>query len=109
MRADSAFEVAGTDLKYQESAPTGSSEWLTATLRYRAFADDQVHEQTQVVDEGTWKEAPGADWSFQAAVIELGMLMRDSEHKGTSSLEDVKALAGSDRDGFLDVVDRLSY
>ena len=105
VRADSDFEVGVGDLKYQESVATGSDEWLTATVRYHAFDDDKVHEQTKVVDEGAWKADPGDDWRFQAAVIELGMLMRDSEYAGTSSLEDVRALAGEDRDGFLEVVD----
>ena len=48
-----------------------------------------------------------SDPLVQAAVIELGMLMRDSDYAGTSSLEDVRALAEADRDGFLDVVDFL--
>ena len=107
VRADSDFELGVGDLKYQESVATGSDEWLTATVRYHAFDDDAVHEQTKVVDEDAWQADPGEDWRFQAAVIELGMLMRDSEHAGTSSLDDVRTLAGEDRDGFLDVVESL--
>lgn len=107
VRADSDFEVAGSDLKYQETTTTGSDEWLTATLRYHAFEDDETHEQTATVSEKTWSENPSEDWSFQAAVIELGMLMRDSEYAGTSSLSDVQKLAGTDRGGFLEVVDSL--
>ena len=107
VRAGSDFELGVGDLKYQEGVATGSDEWLTATMRYHAFDDDQVHEQTTVVDEGAWQADPGDDWRFQAAVIELGMLMRDSDYAGTSSLEDVRALAEADRDGFLDVVDML--
>ncbi|MBR2683147.1 MAG: DUF3520 domain-containing protein, partial [Atopobiaceae bacterium] len=107
VRADSDFEVAGSDLKYQQTTTTGSDEWLTATLRYHAFDDDETREQTATVSEKTWSENPGEDWSFQAAVIELGMLMRDSEYAGTSSLSDVQKLAGSDRGGFLEVVDNL--
>jgi len=107
VRADSEFEVGGSDLKYQESAPTGSDEWLTATLRYRSFDDGEVHEQAMALGDEAWAENPGEDWSFQAAVIELGMLMRDSEYAGTSSLDEVRTLAGADRDGFLDVVESL--
>ncbi|MDO5119415.1 MAG: VWA domain-containing protein [Coriobacteriales bacterium] len=107
VRADSDFEVAGSDLKYQENVTTGSDEWLTATIRYHAFDDDKVHEQELIVDKDAWTENPGEDWSFQAAVIELGMLMRDSEYAGTSSFEQIRKLAGTDRDGFLDVVELL--
>jgi len=106
VRADSDFEVSGSDLKYQESVPTGSDEWLTATLRYHAFDDDKVHEQAVVVGDDVWVSNPGDDWNFQAAIIELGMLMRGSEHAGTSSLDDVRTLAGS-HDDFIEVVDDL--
>lgn len=107
VRASSALEVGGSELKYQESAPTGSDEWLTATLRYRSFDDGEVHEQSVALGEDAWTEDPGEDWRFQAAVIELGMLMRDSDYAGSSSLDEVRELAGADRDGFLDVVDTL--
>ena len=112
VRADSDFEVATSDLKYQETKPTGSDEWLTCTLRYRSFADEDYHEQNVTVDKSNWKDAPGSDWNLQAAIIELGMLMRDSEHKGTASFDEIEALLkGVEKndqvDGFKDVVNKL--
>ena len=112
VRADSELEVGSGDLKYQETVPTGSNEWLTATLRYRSLEDGEVREQEVVVDEAAWQEDPGDDWRFQAAVIELGMLMRGSEHAGTASLESVRELVGeqaeeSERAGFIEVLDQL--
>ncbi len=113
VRADSDFEVPASDLKYQETKPTGSNEWLTCTLRYRSFADEQYHEQNTTVDEGNWTKDPGSDWNLQAAIIELGMLMRDSEFKGTSSFEKINdLLAGVEKSDQVEdlkkMVDKLS-
>lgn len=114
VRADSAFEVGEGDLKYQDQVTSGSDEWLTATLRYRSLDDDEVHEQACVVDGSDWDEEPGEDWTFQAAIIELGMLMRGSEHRGTTSLASIDELldgldATDERAGFAEVVDALRH
>lgn len=109
VRPDSKYPVAGSDLKYQETVSKGSDEWLTATLRYHAYEDDTVHEQSSVVGTKAWTEDPGEDWRFQAAVIELGMMMRDSEFAGSSSFDSIRELAKADRDGFVDVVDELEF
>lgn len=103
----SAQEVPATDLKYSQ-APAGSGdEWATATLRYRAFDDNQVHEQQLAVkgDEGT-----DDDWQFAATVIEFGMNLRGSQYAGTSTLETVlQQLEGMNlnkqRSGFRNLVE----
>ena len=107
---DSAQEVPTTDLKYSQ-APAGSGdEWATATLRYRAFDDNEVHEQQLAV---TGAEGTDDDWSFAAAVIELGMLARDSEFTGTATLDGLRdQLAGMNldeqRSGLRDLVETAS-
>ena len=78
----------------------------TQVISGSEFAEKLI-EQAMALGDEAWAENPGEDWSFQAAVIELGMLMRDSEYAGTSSLDEVRTLAGADRDGFLDVVESL--
>ena len=85
----SAQEVAATDLKYSQAPEGSGDEWATATLRYRAFDDSQVHEQELAV---TGTEAADDDWKFAAAVIEMGMVARDSEYVGTATLESARAL-----------------
>ncbi|MDO4532971.1 MAG: VWA domain-containing protein [Coriobacteriia bacterium] len=103
----SAQEVAESELKYQQ-APTGTGdEWATATLRYRAFDDGQVHEQDQAV---TGSEAADDDWKFAAAVVELGMIARDSSYVGSATLESVQQLLdgmelNDERAGFRDLVE----
>ena len=78
--------IATLRLRYQE--PRGSaSRLITASA----------------IDQGTSEYAASSDLQFAAAVAELGMLLRDSPHKGTANFADVLKLArisrGSDLDG----------
>ena len=105
-------QVGETDLKYGAPAEgDGSSdEWLTATIRYKPADGGEVREQTHVVGEASLEKTPHEDWNFQAAVIELGMLLRDSEFKGTSDYDSIRALLAKggtdkDREGFAELVD----
>ncbi|MDO4401126.1 MAG: VWA domain-containing protein [Coriobacteriia bacterium] len=107
----SAQEVATTDLKYAQAPAAGTGdEWLTCTLRYRAFDDGQVHEQQLVA---TGDEGADEDWRFAAAVCELGMVARDSEYAGDATLETARKLLDgmeldSQRAGLRDLIDALA-
>ena len=109
--ADSAFDVAEPELRYSVPEANGEygSELATATVRYRAFDDGQVHEQgIAIADE----DNPDADWRFAAAVIEFGMCVRGSEHAGTASPEQILELIAQseptpEHDGFAEMVDCL--
>jgi len=105
-------QVGETDLKYGSPAEgDGSSdEWLTATIRYKPADGGEVREQTHVVGEASLEKTPHEDWNFQAAVIELGMLLRDSEFKGSSDYDSIRTLlvkggTDKDREGFAELVD----
>lgn len=110
--ADSDFEVPAPDLRYGEPGAGGAghgSELATATLRYRAFDDGQVHEQQiQIADE----DDVNGDFYFAASVIEFGMYLRGSEFRGTTDADSIMALlarGGStgERDGFGEMVEYL--
>ena len=111
VRADSAFDVPTPELKYEQQSEqtTATDEWLTAKLRYKPVAENDVREQELVVGEANRSDDPGDDWRFVAAVSEFGMLLRDSEFKGTSTYESVRALVGDTKDelrlDFCDLVD----
>ncbi|MDO5107774.1 MAG: DUF3520 domain-containing protein, partial [Coriobacteriaceae bacterium] len=80
--------------------------WAPATLRYRAFDDGQVHEQDLAV---TGNEGTDDDWSFAAAVIEFGMLARNSSYAGSATLDSIiQTLDGmqlnDERTGFRNLV-----
>ena len=99
-------EVASSDLKYSQTPAGSGDEWATATLRYRAFDDNQVHEQELAVA-GT--EGTDDDWKFAAAVVEFGMIARGSDYVGTATLDSVLEQLDSmqlneQRAGFRDLV-----
>ena len=80
-------------LKYQTTqiataAPHG--EAMTVKIRYKAPDGDVSTLMTKVVADRT-QSTP--ELGFAAAVLEFGMLLRDSEFKGASSFSDALALA----------------
>jgi Ca-activated chloride channel family protein len=94
-------------LKYRSEAPSAaatSDELATVTLAYKA--PDAAKSRTLAVPV---RDVPGnittasADLRFAAAVAAFGMLLRESEHKGTATWDQVLAMAkgaiGADRDG----------
>jgi Ca-activated chloride channel family protein len=105
-------------LRYQKPqagvpAPS-SSELLTVKIRYKAPHADvsQLIERQLTVGNNAGQSAGSDVFRFAAAVAEFGLLLRNSSHKGTASLEQVRKLAESaraqDPDGeraqFLDMV-----
>lgn len=110
VKADSPMEIPTSDLKYSTKAEQGneSGDWLTAKLRYKPASGGDVREQELVVSESEWSEDPGKDWRFAAAVGEFGMLLRDSEYKGSTTFKSIRDLvdAGDDatRKEFLELV-----
>jgi len=93
-------------LKYQQpraaSAAAANGELATVKLRYKApDGETSTPLATTVRDDGG--EA-SANLRFAAAVAEFGMLLRNSEHKGTASfaqaLELGRGATGDDPDGF---------
>ena len=87
-------------LKYQR--PTGltgaaaGDEMLTVKLRYKDPDGARSRLLTFAVrDEGKTAAQAGADFRFAAAVASFGMLLRDSPHKGTYTMDGVIELASS--------------
>lgn len=92
---DSSQEVGTTDLKYQteKTASALSDELLTVNIRYKAPNGDKSKLITHPVEKEIFTENMPDNLRFAAAVSEFGMLLRDSEWKGTSSYETVLELA----------------
>ena len=103
-------------LKYSvppENARSNSSEMLTVKLRYKKPESDKSELlERAVVDDGKQFANASADFKFAAAVAEFGMLLRDSEFKGSGTLgavlewaqEGKGADTNGDRAGFLELV-----
>ena len=109
--ADSSYEISVPDLKYgaQEAATTNSSDWLTCSLRYRAFADNEVHDQQITIDANDVTTSPSDDWKFASCVIEFGMLAGHSDYAGTATVDslsnELEAMnLNPERAGFQDLV-----
>ncbi len=116
------------ELKYQSKETKVDSEYRNeiseVRLRYKEPKGETSKEIKQVV---SFLNTPvdgkrlSADFYFAAAVAEFGMILRNSEYKGNSSLESVMDLAekglGNDEEGyrleFMNLVDQyeelLSY
>jgi Ca-activated chloride channel family protein len=78
-----------------------SQELLTLKVRYKepTLAVSRKREFA-LVDAGARFADASADFKFAAAVAEFGMILRDSPHKGTATLAEVRAWAeaGTDDD-----------
>ena len=97
------------DLKYQDTkiSPKAfkSPEAMTVKLRYKEPDGDKSKLiETPVLDKKVFLEESTDDFKFSAAVAEFGMLLRDSEFKGSTSFDSILKLAwegkGKDTHGY---------
>jgi Ca-activated chloride channel homolog len=88
-----------------EIVPRGSMGGTIGTIALR-YKEPQGAVGTELavslVDEGKSVFEASADLQFAAAVAEMGMLLRDSPHKGTSSWDEVHHLTALSRGADLD-------
>ncbi len=99
-------------LKYQPaaavaegSAPAESDELLTLKLRYKQpDGNRSVLMVIPVIDSGDDFDGAPADMRFATAVAQFGMILRDSDYKGNSTLagviETASAAKGDDANGY---------
>jgi Ca-activated chloride channel homolog len=94
-------------LRYQRRSAQPSDaagpELLFVKVRYKAPDGDESRLITQAVRSGT-RASPSLDFQFQAAVAEFGLLLRNSDFRGTADLGHVITAArearGTDREGY---------
>ncbi len=103
-----------TEYKYQTVTTTGSDELMNVKIRYKKpDGDESILVEYPVSSE--LNEIPDEDFYFAAAVAELGMILNDSEYKGSSTydtvIETAKLGIGEDKFGlrneFIQLVDLL--
>lgn len=83
-------------LKYQTAAATtGSSELLTVKLRYKAPNGNTSKLLEYPVESASYREELSGNLKFASAVAEFGMLLRNSERKGSADYNQVMELAES--------------
>ena len=108
--AGAAREKPGVDpLKYQKppqpSSSADSDEWLTVKIRSKdPEKDTSVLTQFTVKESGEEFREASQDFKFAAAVAAFGMVLRDSEYKGSAdmerALEWAKEGTGADKHGY---------
>ena len=104
--ASSSETAPGVDpLKYQQTQMTASDELMQVKIRYKKPQEDSSLLLTESV--GNRKDssvAASENFRFAAAVVEYGMLLRNSEFKGQSSYPQALSLArgakGGDGEGY---------
>ncbi len=105
-----------SNLKYQDVTPKDSDELMTVKLRYKLPDGEESILREYPVGDNMMTETSD-DFKFAASVAQLGMILNDSEYKGTSTLDSVIDLArqgrGEDKYGlrseFVQLVDLLRY
>lgn len=86
--------AGGQTLKYQTgSRPSGSTELLTVSLRYKAPNGDKSKLLEYPVEADSYSQDMSENLMFASAVAEFGMVLRDSENRGNATLESVMELA----------------
>ncbi|MCF4122415.1 von Willebrand factor type A domain-containing protein [Antribacter sp. KLBMP9083] len=103
-------------LDYQDPQPGTSTDYLTVHVRYKQPGGAESTEVVVPVGAEAYTDRPTADFRFASAVVELGLIAIDSEHKAGASLAAVHERAsdalGEDpyglRQEFVDLVDAFS-
>lgn len=106
-----------SDLKYQSAdiRQEWENEWMEVRLRYKEPDGDTSKKIVHAITQQEYHENPSETFRFAAAVAELGLLLSESEYKGTSSIGHVKDSAlnalGKDLEGyrksFIDLVEMV--
>lgn len=80
-------------LKYSSSAKSAKSdEWLTVSLRYKEPDGSKSKLVSKAVKGSEYTSKMSADTAFACAVTEFGLILKDSEYKGSSSYDDIEKL-----------------
>jgi len=84
-------------LKYQKTEVTEkavSNDLLTIKLRYKPIKSETSKLLSDIITLNNIKGNPSDDFRFSAAIAEFGMLLRNSEHKGNASVQNIIRLVG---------------
>ncbi|MGI6635317.1 MAG: YfbK domain-containing protein [Christensenellales bacterium] len=94
---DSEFDIGTAQSKYTQPAPTDSApaEWLTLSIRAKQPEGNESQLFTYPLPIDTPQEMTD-NLRFAAAVAQVGMLLTDSEWKGTASYDSALALLRQD-------------
>ncbi|MGZ5445200.1 MAG: vWA domain-containing protein [Thermoanaerobaculia bacterium] len=82
-------------LKYQSRTAGGSAELATVKLRYKEPQGETSKLMAQVVTTAT-VPVPSPNFRLASSVAQLGLLLRDSPHKGNATFESIPRIGAED-------------
>jgi Ca-activated chloride channel family protein len=94
---DGDSETDVDKLAYQDIKLKNSSEIATFKLRYKEPDGEKSRELKEVLKPDIYRKKNTEDFNFAVSVAEFGMLLRDSEYKGSIKYSDVLKLAKSNK------------
>jgi len=78
------------NLKYGDAKDLDyGDEYATLSVRYKEPEKSKSEQVSVVIDNLSYKDDPGENIKFAALVAEFAMILRDSDNKGTATLEDI--------------------
>lgn len=87
---ESGTSIPEAELKYQQNTSTGNKdELLTVSLRYKQPDEDESKLLSVPVTGEVYTKKMPENLTFAAAVAEFGMVLRNSEFKGSASCEQI--------------------
>ncbi|MBQ7981037.1 MAG: VWA domain-containing protein [Oscillospiraceae bacterium] len=90
---ESGTSIPEAELKYQQNTSTGNKdELLTVSLRYKEPDEDESKLLAVPVTDEVYTKRMPENLTFAAAVAEFGMVLRNSEFKGSASCEHILEL-----------------
>lgn len=98
--------IDSSNLKYQSNdlRQEWENEWMEVRIRYKDPDGDISEKIVHPISQQEYKDNASENFRFASAVAEFGMLLSESEYKGTSSFESVKTRAskamGEDSEGY---------
>lgn len=103
--AGSNEEIPGVDeLEYQKTKVVKSDDLMTLKLRYKQPDASTSKLIKHKINEKDLKKELSQNFQWATAVTELGLLLRDSKHKGSASFDNVlkraKNAKGQDSEGY---------
>ena len=86
---NSEMTFASSNLKYSDTETTGTEngEYCTVSVRYKEPDEDESKLLTYPVADAAYTEHMSGNLRFASAVAAFGLILRDSEYKGTASRE----------------------
>ena len=96
--AGTGEEGSGQAMRYSQTVSTGDTDELcTVSIRYKGINSEKTGEASRLTEKAVnaadLTDIPDMNTALAISVAELGMVLRDSEYKGTASLTSAMKIA----------------